>query len=803
MIMKKIAEFIKQYVLSTSLFLLLGVLLKIGETVYFITSGETIPFTVFVKSVLVLTIVYCFYSVLMLPIYTVFNFINKKLARIFISIVFSLLLLFETGLTVYLFNTGTLIGAELIIRPISEVVATITTIVSIWIPILGIIAAPLCFYLIISFLNRKTWIKKITLPIAIITIIFSALITFMPTLYHNAINPNLKNYIQNKSLFGMNSIITYLISKQKNSTVNFEKERIKEFLQENPGRKIINKKYPFERQYENHNVLAPYFKPDTIRPNIVIIVLESLGREWSHPNPNGLSFTPFFDSLAYTGLYWKNCISTTRRSFGIVPSITGSLPFGVKGFQFGAMPEHHSLIKILKSNSYKTNAFYAGAFYFDAINDYLLIQDIDYMSEVFYKDYEKNQTEHNGIPYWGYHDSIMFAKALQDPNILNNTTPLFNLFVTTSGHQDADKNNPYFQRAYKLANQLISTAPKEKQEAYLRRMNRGITILYQDLCLREFFEQYKKREDFENTIFVLTGDHASGLMVKNDLSAFHVPLVIWSPLLLKSKTFPAVVSHNDFVPTIEALLREHYNIEYPKYIHWLGNSLDTSLHFNSKIKTVMFDYSDGYKDLIYNNYYYNGKLYEIINENVELQEIQNESLSKFMSNKLDLYRYIHQYTYLNNKLTTQPFLNKENYQTIKDVFIQDSINILFETAPNWAEIIIYPDENIDGEWKKIKISIIADIMFLAIPENNEHYELIIECKGTNMKNADYYQDDITSFIMVENLETEKWYPLHIEKQFFVEGASDIKIKMYFCIGSNKPKNHTALKNIRFLIEGVH
>ena len=40
MIMKKIAEFIKQYVLSTSLFLLFGVLLKIGETVYFITSGE-------------------------------------------------------------------------------------------------------------------------------------------------------------------------------------------------------------------------------------------------------------------------------------------------------------------------------------------------------------------------------------------------------------------------------------------------------------------------------------------------------------------------------------------------------------------------------------------------------------------------------------------------------------------------------------------------------------------------------------------------------------------------------------------
>ena len=551
--MKKTITFVKQYVMAIITFLTLSVLLKIVETFCFITLGENITFIDFLKSFLSLMIAYCFYFVLSFPLFALFSVINKTIAKIFISIVFSLLILLETGLTAYLLNTGSLMGAELIIRPTSEVIATITAVVSLWIPISGIIFVPIMYYLLLSFLNKKTLNNKALLTISILILMLASSITLLPKLYHGAKNSVTKSYIQNKSFYCFSSVKTYFSSEKTYSDI-FEEERINAFMQEYPERKIIDKYYPLEREYERHNVLAPYFKPDTIKPNIVIVVLESLGREWNEPNRNEVSFTPFLDSLAKTGLYWKNCISTTKRSFGAVPSITGSLPFGVKGFQFGNMPEHHSLIKILKINNYKTNAFYAGTFYFDAINDYLLAQEIDYMSENYYIDYGKNKTEDNGISYWGYHDSIIYAKALQDQNFLNDTTPLFNLFVTTSGHQEAEKNNPYFQRAYKLAHEIILSAPKEKQESYLKQIDRSAAILYQDLCLKDFFERYKKRKSFENTIFVFTGDHSSGLMKKNDLSLFHVPLIIWSPLLLHHKTFPALVSHNDFVPTMEALL---------------------------------------------------------------------------------------------------------------------------------------------------------------------------------------------------------------------------------------------------------
>ena len=796
----KLIEFLKQYLIAIAIFLALSVLLKIAEAFYFVKWGEIITFSALFKSFLSLFIANCFYSVLLLPIYVLFNLFSKTLAGIFLAITFSLLILLEAGLTVYLFRTGALMGAELLIRPIFEVIATIKTVVSLKIPIAGIIFAPVIFYLTLFLLNKKTLNTKVLSAFAISIFIMALFTPWLPGLYTGIKNPMLRNYVQNKSFYCFNSINTHVLSERKYSDVSYDEEKIKEFIQENPARKIINEHYPLEREYEKNNVLAPYFKPDTIKPNIVIIVLESLGREWNYPNPNGVSFTPFLDSLANTGLYWKNCISTTRRSFGVVPALTGSLPFGVKGFQFGSMPEHQSLIKMLKNNQYKTNAFYAGAFYFDAINDYLLAQDIDYMSENYYIHYEHNKTEQNGYPYWGYHDSILFAKILQDPNFLHNAAPLFNLIVTTSAHQEADKNNPYFKRAYKSANEIIASAQKEKQEYYAKRIDRITTIVYQDLCLRDFFEHYKKRADFKNTIFVFTGDHASGMMPQNDLSAFHVPLVIWSPLLLSHKTFPALVSHNDLVPTIEDLLREHYNLELPPYTHWLGNSLDTSSHFVSNVKTVVFDYSNGYKDMIYNNYYYNNHLFEIQDENLSLKEIQDDSLTEFMQNKLNLYRYIHKYAYIHNKLTNHPLFSEVKYKTIKNISI-NTFPVFFNSAPKRKNIILYPEIPVKGAWKKIKISVTADIMFSEIPENQDFYEFIIECKGKDMQNADYYHDYINKFIVTEEIEAEKWYPLRIEKQFLTEDASDIKVKMFFCMGSDRAKNNSTLENVKILIEG--
>ena len=110
--MKKF-ETIEQYVKAILFFLLLGILLKTLETTYFLRLTETVRFTVLLKGFFSLLVVFCFYAVLSFPIYLIFIFIHKVVAKIFISIVFSFLILLETGLTIYLFKTGSLMGAEL------------------------------------------------------------------------------------------------------------------------------------------------------------------------------------------------------------------------------------------------------------------------------------------------------------------------------------------------------------------------------------------------------------------------------------------------------------------------------------------------------------------------------------------------------------------------------------------------------------------------------------------------------------------------------------------------------------------
>jgi len=800
--MKRTTGILEQYTKVFFIFLMLGVLCKVVETIYLIRWVESISFHSFIKSFLILWVAYSFYAVLLFPVYAILFFFNKTISNIFVSIILSLLVLFEAGLTVYFFHTGALLGAELFARPFSEVKSTIEATLNIWMLILAIMATIIFFYFILFLLNKKTLHRKIIITTTLVALIMASFFPLIPKSATGKESTTIKNYIQNKNLYCFTSTKEYFLSTQKNSDVEYDHERVLEFLKDNPERIITDLYYPLERAYEAINVLAPYFKPDTIKPNIVIFILESLGREWTYSDDKGVSFTPFLDSLANKGLYWKNCISTTRRSFGIVPSTTGSLPFGVKGFQFGNMPDHNSLIKILKKNYYKTHAFYAGAFYFDAVNDYLLAQDIDYMSEVYYKDYEKNKTENNGFPYWGYHDSIMYSKVLQDPHFLTATTPYFNLFITTSAHQLADKKNVHYKRAYQLLMEIIKSAPKDKQEYYLKRIDHAASIFYQDLCLKDFFESYNKREDFNHTIFIFTGDHASGMMQKNDLSPFHVPLLIWSPLLSTHKKFPALVSHNDLVPTLEALLREHYNLTSLPTTHWLGNSLDTSSVFASNLKTVMFDYSNGYKDIIYNNYYYNSQLFEIENGNLDLKEIQNDSVKEFMKNRLELYRYIHKYVYLNNKLTKESLYIKPAYKTIKDINI-GTFSILFDSTPGWKSTTLYPETKIEGKWKKIKISITGDVMFLTIPENQQCTELMVVCDGQNMLNAHYYHDYINKLIMVEDIELEKWYPLHIERQFVVENVTDINIKIYFCIGGEKPRNYSKLKKTKILIQGEY
>ena len=307
---------------------------------------------------------------------------------------------------------------------------------------------------------------------------------------------------------------------------DYDQDIVKKYIEMFPDRKVVDSRYPLEREDNIKNVLGPYFKKSETKPNIVVIIVESLGTDL-------LCYTPFIDSLSRHSLFWNNCMATTPRSFGAIPAITGSVPHGLKGFQFGDIPNHNSLFTILSKNGYSTNAFYAGNYSFDRVYDYLLAQRIDYMSP-FYEEYKTDKSENKDGTYWGYHDAVMFDKSMEIIKERETSQPSLDVFVTITQHEDLQLVDKDLQKYYYNKAKDMGVIPNM--------MGKIAATLYTDDAIRNFVTKYGEYDKDGNTIFIITGDHSLNLNPNNPLDAYHVPLIIYSPLLEKSDSFEAMLA---------------------------------------------------------------------------------------------------------------------------------------------------------------------------------------------------------------------------------------------------------------------
>ncbi len=130
---------------------------------------------------------------------------------------------------------------------------------------------------------------------------------------------------------------------------------------------VDEKNYPFLHIIDtSKDVLSPFFNKKQTPPNFVFIVVEGLGRAFSNRDAYLGSFTPFLDSLSDKSLYWSNFLSAGGRTFAMLPSVLGSLPYAKNGFlELGNnMPAHQSLLSTLVQQGYKTGFYLRGKFIF-------------------------------------------------------------------------------------------------------------------------------------------------------------------------------------------------------------------------------------------------------------------------------------------------------------------------------------------------------------------------------------------------------------------------------------------------------
>lgn len=748
-------------------------------------------------------------SFLVFIIFNIISVFSKKAALYISSILFSIIIISEIGLIFYRDSTGLIMGNELIERPLWETVATVKSTLNFW-----MIAAALLLVAGFTFVSVKIVNRQRTTDKSIVMMLLGLMIVAIPTLF--IIKPTQNEYAVNKIWYCFYSC--FLDEDADNadismSRLNFENEKIERYKAIYPQREIIDNEYPLERTDNTDNVLGEYFRKSDSKPDMVFVVVESLGADLFGINEYGYTFTPFLDSLSKHSLLWTNCLSTTPRSFGVVPAVTGSVPHGPKGFQFGDIPEHNSLFSVLKDNGYETGAFYAGNFSFDKVYDYLVAQKIDYMSP-FYREAFRKENKIYDHTYWGYQDMVMFDKSAEIIKQRDRGKSYADLLISISQHDNNLELNDKEESAryYEMVSDIISVLPDEEREKKKDIAGYLAATLYGDDAVKHFIKKYIEYHEEQDYIFVITGDHSLNLNRENPLDAFHVPLIIWSPMLTKSARFEAVVSHNDIAPSLNALLRDNFNLTTPKEIHWVGDELDMSKSFRCDLKTCFLRYTRSIYDGIYENYYYtfekNNKKAYLIKENLELEEIDNKSLINEIDAKFKSLVYVDNYVYSNNKVTKNPIFPHQSFDTIKEVVL-DSIYCGSEPEkpsvrkPKAVKIL---STDIESKYDEVKVVMTADVMFTGNVYQDQFINLGINF--THDKNQKITgSDNISKSFVERNYYKNQWLNLEFVKIYSVKDFKDNKLEIYLEPTKKdymwNPDHSVTLKNVNIMILGSH
>lgn len=361
---------------------------------------------------------------------------------------------------------------------------------------------------------------------------------------------------------------------------------------------------PWQGKDENYPFLRPETTPDTLGPllrrtagappNLVFIIVEGLGRSFSGPGARLGSFTPFLDELAGRSLYFENFLAPQGRTFGVLTSVFGSLPFGENGLAARTeLPRHASLTGILREHGYRTRFYSGSSLAFD--NEAAVLRALGVDSVTGESGF--------GPPYvrasdWGYADRDLVRLALARERDAA-AGPYVSILQTTSMHSPFTfpGRETYLARVAARADELgLPAAP-----VYARQREVFASILYTDDALRLFFDEARTLPGYADTIFIVTGDHRlPELPMESRIERHHVPLIVFSPLLTGPRAIKSVSSQFDLAPALLAYLSNNYGVKTPAQVAWMGSGLDTEPSFRNlhalplkQSKTELSDFVSG------------------------------------------------------------------------------------------------------------------------------------------------------------------------------------------------------------------
>jgi uncharacterized sulfatase len=539
---------------------------------------------------------------LLSPFYYLISRFSLKVANIFFGAVLGLFIISHLFIIQYFIYSFQPLGGILLAHTKQEVLFTIGTIENNYILFALILFLAIAIEIVSWFLLKKCSFRAcLTYTISIFSIfaiVFSVLIN---SLFNKIEQESLPYSIRiNKSLYFYQNFATILRKHNDLQSINLL-ERNKLF----PEKLFISDEYPLLTETDYRDVLGDFFAlpANSQPPNIVIIIVEGLGSRFL-PDFHGLKLMPFLDSLSQESLFWNKALTVGERSFSVVPSLLASAPYGERGFTF----ENEnllslSLVNILPKYGYYTTFFYGQPSWFHNKGPYFYRNGLDKFIDCyqFPEKFKKIMVEDY---FWGHHDQDLFQYALEVIQDSLPESPRLDIYFTGSMHAPyIISNEELYDR--RLNNLIEQTGLKNQTKKLILKYWKYVrSVLFTDDALRNLFSGYKQHPSYENTIFIITGDHPmSEIPIENRYKKYRTPIIIYSPLLKQAKTFHSVNSHLDIPPTLLAFLHQNYSVQIPKNNAFIGKIMDTATTFRNTYPVVFMNGDRLITDILYDNYF--------------------------------------------------------------------------------------------------------------------------------------------------------------------------------------------------------
>lgn len=380
----------------------------------------------------------------------------------------------------------------------------------------------------------------------------------------------------------------------------------------------------FMPEKKAEQVFNPIHRPvlRTAKPrNVVLIIMESMGKEYVGYYNKHSGYTPFLDSLMQHSLVFSHAYANGKRSIEGIPAIIASMPSIWSSSYINTRFQTNKLRGI---GSYLAEIGYETSFYHGCkngtmgFNNFVAVTGSGRYSGM--DEYPDKQRDYDG--HWGIYDEPYLQFVAKEIDQMK--APFFTTIFTQSSH------HPY-------------PIPPH-QETLFKKGNLPIhrSVRYTDYALRQFIQAAQTKPWYKNTLFVFTADHSAENETpyyQSQQGKYAIPMFVFNPAEPLHREVENTVQQTDLLPMILDSL-------YPKSFFAFSN-------YGTGRKGFAMQYLNGYYQLIQWPwvYQFDGTnavgLYHIVSDSLMNKNRLGEAMVKQQEQEMKtlIQSYIQQYNH--------------------------------------------------------------------------------------------------------------------------------------------------------------